>query len=154
MTETPTTATTQPIAILAPVFMKTLPKRREDMRSVSRRSTAGGGGREALAVLLQYQEHRVVQVTVRRDDLVPPQVEGRAVETRDPARGLLDEQAPRHHVPGLEALLEEGVEAPGGDVAEVQGGRTVPPEPARLSRKTHEEPQAVLDVRVQVVGET
>ncbi|EAU67323.1 hypothetical protein STIAU_7046 [Stigmatella aurantiaca DW4/3-1] len=49
-------------------------------------------------------------------------IEGEAVDLRHPPARLLHQQRPRANVPGLEAKLEEAVEAPGRHIGEVQRG--------------------------------
>src|SRR5262245_1732661 len=87
-------------------------------------STTDQGG-AAADRLVDDAEHRRVEATVAGDHLPPIGIERFVVVGRRLAAGFEDHQAARADVPGLEWSFPETVEAPGGDVAEVQGRGSV-----------------------------
>src|SRR5436309_1010170 len=70
--------------------------------------------------LLKYLKHRVVDEAVARCDELRVDVEGPSVIMRDATARLFDEQDARSHVPRAQALFVKSVEAPAGDVREVE----------------------------------
>src|SRR5688572_20439821 len=72
---------------------------------------------------------------VAGEELALAYVERLAAEPGHDATALLDDQRPRRHVPRLEQILPEAVEAPSRDVAEVQRRG---PQPAHRPRPPHE----------------
>src|SRR5262249_36132258 len=66
---------------------------------------------------------------------------------------LLDDEEPRGYVPGLELQLPEAVEAPGGDVAEVERGAPVAAHRTRALHQRGEVIEVVDLAPAHVVGE-
>src|SRR3990172_752621 len=66
-----------------------------------------------------------VDAAVGGGDFFPAQAEGHALEVGHHAARFAHQQDAGAHVPGLQIEFPEAVEAPGGDVAEVEGGRAV-----------------------------
>src|SRR5688572_14051994 len=92
-------------------------------------------------------------MAVARDRLAP--VAGRRPArqvARAPAR-LLDDQVARGDVPGVELELPEPVEAPGGDITQIERGAAVAAQPAHALHEAGEVIEIVLEALVHVVGE-
>src|SRR5262249_32261608 len=66
---------------------------------------------------------------------------------------LLDDQATRGQIPGVEVPLPEPVEAAAGDVAEVERRRTGAAHPLRMLQRLAPEGQVEVDVLAVGVGE-
>src|SRR4029079_6913564 len=90
-------------------------------------------------IVREDRAHLVVQQAVGGDDASAPQHERTAVETRDAAAGLLNDQDAAGDVPGVEPLSPEAAEPPGGDVAHVERGRPEPTHGARFREEAAEQ---------------
>ncbi len=97
--------------------------------------------------------HLLVERAVAGEDLAAVEAELAAVEGRDPAARLAHDERARGHVPGREAALPEAVEAPAGEVAQVEGGRAVAPDGLRAHQERLEQGQHALRALAHVVGE-
>src|SRR6185295_15343914 len=86
--------------------------------------SARNGPAETRPHLGDHIEQGRMQVAVRCGGLVTVEAVWRPREIGHMPAGLLDDQATRRRVPRMELPLPEGVEAPAGDVAQVQGGRS------------------------------
>src|SRR4051812_13430019 len=89
---------------------------------------------------------------VRSERLFALDGEFSAGEVRDDTAGLGDDERAGGDVPRLELQLPEAVEAPGGDVAEVEGGGAGAADALRAARHAAEIFQIVVGVLAVVVG--
>lgn len=102
----------------------------------------------------QNVEHLLVQgAPSRQDGLRRGEVVRAALQVGDERPSLLGDQPARGHVPGFESQFPVAVEAGGGHVAEVEGGRTEAANPLRLTREASEVFEVVDFGRPGVVGE-
>src|ERR687897_317831 len=77
--------------------------------------------------LLKHFHHGFVDEAVGGEDGRGVDAEGGAVVVGAAPAGLADEERAGGHVPGAQALFPEALEAPGGDVGEVERGGAVAP---------------------------
>src|SRR5439155_16673155 len=87
----------------------------------------------------QHSEHLVVDPAVARDHRGRVEIHGIAHQIRDPAAGLLDEEASGGDVPRSEAELPEAVESTGGDPREIEDGGAESTHAAAAKRRLRSE---------------
>ncbi len=103
------------------------------------RSDAGGEGGEEL-------RERGVGLGVAGDDVAAVEIAVAAVEVADAPAGLANDQRAGRDVPLAQAQLEERVDAPGRDVAQVERRGARSPHPGRLEHHDAQHVQVALEV--------
>ena len=90
-------------------------------------------------MLRQNAQHAFVNASVRCYHLLLHVVKRPTAHARDLPTRLLDDERAGRGIPRSELLFPKSVEAPAGDVAQVQGSGTVSPDRARRTHETLEQ---------------
>src|SRR5207244_4299471 len=88
-----------------------------------------------------HGEQLAVDAAIRGHGLLARQLMGSSGGVGDPAPRLLDDQATRRQVPGMELPFPEPVQAAAGDVAEVERGGTGAAHPLSMLQRLAPEGQ-------------
>src|SRR5262249_47982840 len=100
------------------------------------------------------RQHLRVNASVCRQRLIAENLEALAAEIAHRPPSLLDEQRPGGSIPRLQLPLPEAVDAPRGDPAEIEGGRSGATNAWRAEHQGLEKGQVEVGMLSSVVGET